>query len=74
MAYRILRRLPFTILILSLLFLTALLTSSHTQQLTQTWMNRLGFAPVDLLALDLVRLFTSAITTSGGIVFWQACA
>lgn len=65
-------RLPFTIVMLALLWLTALHTNTHLPQLTQAWMNRLGFAPIDLLALDLGQLFTSAVTTGGGIVFWQA--
>ncbi|OGO31681.1 MAG: hypothetical protein A2Z16_10080 [Chloroflexi bacterium RBG_16_54_18] len=72
MILRILRRLPFTILMLTLLWLTALLTKTHSAQLTGDWMDLLGFAPADLLALDVWRLFTSAVTTNGGIVFCQA--
>jgi hypothetical protein len=68
------RRLPFTILMLVLLGLTAIFTHTHSAPLSAIWIDRLGFAPADLLALDLGRLFTSAVTTNGGIVFWEAFA
>jgi hypothetical protein len=68
----ILRRFPFTLTMLALLGLTAILTNTQIATISAEWLDRLGFAPVDLLALDLVRLFTSALVTSGGRVFWEA--
>jgi hypothetical protein len=50
----------------------ALLTNTHTDNLTPYWLNRLGFAPVDVWVLRWQRLFTSALVTSGGWIFWQA--
>ena len=68
----LLRRFPFTLTMLVLLGLTAILTNTQVATISTKWLNRLGFAPVDLLALDLGRLFTSALVTSGGRVFWEA--
>ncbi len=68
----LLRRFPFTLTMLVLLGLTAILTNTQVATISTEWLNRLGFAPVDLLALDLGRLFTSALVTSGGRVFWEA--
>ena len=68
----ILRRLPFTLTMLTLLGLTAILTHTQFATISNKWLNRLGFAPFDLLALDLGRLFTSALVTSGGRVFLEA--
>jgi hypothetical protein len=59
---------------LALLGLTAIWTGTHTAAISAKWLDRLGFAPLDLLALDLGRLFTSALVTSGGRVFWEALA
>ena len=67
-----LRRLPFTLTMLVLMGLTAILTNTHAATISAEWLDRLGFAPVDLFALDLGRLFTSALVTSGGRVFWEA--
>ncbi|MGD8403595.1 MAG: hypothetical protein PVJ21_08035 [Anaerolineales bacterium] len=68
----ILKRFPFTLTMLALLGLTALWTNTHTGTISAEWLDRLGFAPLDLLALNLGRLFTSALVTSGGRVFWEA--
>jgi len=68
----ILRRFPFTLTMLTLLGLTATWTHTHTAAISAEWLDRLGFAPFDLLALNLGRLFTSALVTSGGRVFWEA--
>jgi hypothetical protein len=57
---------------LLLLVLVAWLTDSHTGQLSAAWLNRLGFAPRDLLVLNWERLVTSALVTSGGRVFGEA--
>lgn len=68
------KRFPFTLIMLGLLTVAAFLTDTHTGQLSAEWLDRVGFAPTDLLALDLERLFTSAVVTSGGSVFLQALA
>ena len=68
----ILRRLPFTLTMLTLLGLTAILTNTQFATISNKWLDRLGFAPLDLLVLDLGRLITSALVTAGGRVFWEA--
>jgi hypothetical protein len=68
----IIRRIPFTLTMLLLLGLAAILTNTQVTSISAEWLDRLGFAPVDLFALDLGRLFTSALVTSGGRVFWEA--
>lgn len=68
----ILQRFPFTLTMLVLLCIIGILTNTHTEALSADWLNRLGFAPLDLLALDLGRLFTSALVTNGGWIFWEA--
>ena len=66
------RRLSFTLIMLTALLAGALATNTHTDDLSPHWLNRLGFAPADIWFLRLERLFTSALITSGGWVFWQA--
>ena len=68
------KRFPFTLTMLCLLTLAAFLTNTHSGPLSTQWLDRVGFAPIDLLALDLGRIFTSAVVTSGGVVFWEALA
>ena len=68
----ILRRLPFTLMMLTLLGLTAIWTHTQFAAISVEWLDRLGFAPFDLLALNLGRLLTSALVTAGGRVFWEA--
>jgi len=68
----ILRRFPFTLTMLVLLGLTAILTNTQVATISAEWLDRLGFAPIDLLTLNLGRLFTSALVTSGGRIFWEA--
>ena len=68
----ILRRFPFTLMMLTLLGLTAIWTHTHAASISAKWLDRLGFAPFDLLALNLGRLITSALVTAGGWVFWEA--
>jgi len=67
-----LRRIPFTLLMLGGLGLTALLTNTYFEQITFHWLNLTGFAPNDLWYWRMERMFTSALVTSGGRVFWQA--
>jgi hypothetical protein len=69
---KLLRRFPFTLTMLVLLGLTAIWTNTQAATISTEWLDRLGFAPIDLLALNLGRLFTSALVTSGGRVFWEA--
>jgi hypothetical protein len=70
--FRFFHRIPFTLVMLLLLTLVALMTSTHLGQLPTHLLNRLGFAPRDLLQGNLERMFTSALVTSGGVVFWEA--
>lgn len=65
-------RIPFTLVMLFSLLMAALLTNTYFDQITHHWLNRIGFAPNDLWYWRLERLFTSAIVTSGGKVFWEA--
>jgi len=50
----------------------ALVTNTYLEQITVPWLNRIGFAPNDLWYWRLERMFTSALVTSGGRVFWEA--
>lgn len=67
-----LRRIPFTLTILAILTVVALFTNTTFQSITDHWLYRTGFAPNDLWYGRVERLFTSALVTSGGIVFWEA--
>jgi len=69
---KFIRRVPFTLAILLILSLVAIWTDTHLGQISTEWVNRLGFAPLDLIKLNLERILTSALVTSGGRVFWQA--
>ena len=66
------RRLPFTLITLAGLFIGALATNTYLNQITHHWLNHTGFAPNDLWYGRLERMFTSALVTSGGRVFWEA--
>jgi hypothetical protein len=55
-----------------LLLLVAWWTNSYVQELTQEWVNRLGFAPRDFWFLRWWRLILSALVTGGGVTFWFA--
>jgi len=68
----VLRRVPFTLTMLLLLILVAWLTDTQTGHLSTAWLNRLGFAPRDLLILNWEHLVTSVLVTVGGRVFWEA--
>ncbi len=67
-----LRRFPFTLVTLFVLGISALITNTYFEQITHHWLNRTGFAPNDLWYWRLERIFTSAVVTSGGVVFWEA--
>lgn len=68
----LLRRFPFTLVTSSSLVIVALLTNTYFENITHHWLNRTGFAPNDLWYWRIERMFSSALVTSGGIVFWQA--
>jgi len=70
--HRLAARLPFTLVMLCGMALTGLLTNTYVETITHHWLNRTGFAPKDLWYWRLERLFTSALVTSGGKVFWEA--
>ena len=65
-------RFPFTLTILALLVIIALVTNTAFETITHHWLNHTGFAPNDLWYGRIERLFSSALVTSGGIVFWEA--
>ncbi len=67
-----LRRFPVTLSLLIMLALAAVFTNSHIRRLEATWLARLGFAARDIWEVRWGRLFTSALVTLGGSVFWQA--
>ena len=54
------------------LILIAFLTHTYFDQIALEWIERIGFAPNDLWYWRVERLFTSAMVTLGGWVFWQA--
>jgi hypothetical protein len=67
-----LQRIPFTLLTLTGLVISALVTNTTFQAITHHWLNHTGFAPNDLWYGNIERMFTSALVTSGGVVFWEA--
>jgi hypothetical protein len=67
-----LSRFPFTLAMLAGLVIGALVTNTYFQSITHHWLNRAGFSPDDLWYWRLGRLFTSALVTEGGNVFWEA--
>jgi hypothetical protein len=69
---QLLRRFPFTLLMLVVLGATAVSTNTHLSTLTKGWLSRLGYAPRDLWLFNWERLITSALVTFGQSVFWQA--
>jgi len=65
-------RFIFTLSSLAGFSLVALLTGTHLGSISSLWLERLGFAPNDLQAGSVERLFTSAVVTQGGSAFWEA--
>jgi hypothetical protein len=65
-------RLPFTLVMLSVVAMAGMFTNTTFEQITHHWLNRVGFAPNDLWYWRLDRVFASALVTSGGVVFWEA--
>lgn len=66
------RRLPVTSSLLAALAAVALFTNSFSQRLSPAWLLRLGYSVQDLWEWRWGRLLTTALTTHGGSVFWQA--
>jgi len=71
---QIIRRIPFTLVMVGLLLLVAWGTHSFFQELARTWVGRLGFAPRDFWFFRWERLILSALVTSGGSIFWFGLA
>ena len=67
-----LKRIPFTLVMLVLLGIGALVTNTTFESITHHWLQRTGFAPNDLCYWRIERMVTSALVTSGGKVFWEA--
>jgi hypothetical protein len=67
-----LRRIPFTLTLLTAMGIVAIMTDAHLAPLEARWLDRFGFASTDLFAVDLGRIATSAITTHGQAIFWRA--
>ncbi len=65
-------RLPFTILALAGLLIRGIYTGSAYTMLPHRVIQRVGFAPEDLLDFGWRRLITSAFFTHGGSEFWLA--
>lgn len=72
MVKRVILRLPFTWISLGVLGGVALWTDTVAFSLSFHWLNHFGFAARDLWLGRMERLFTSALVTSGGRVFWEA--
>jgi hypothetical protein len=68
----VISRLPFTLTTLACLVIVASVTNTSFQEVSKHWLNRAGFAPNDLWYWRIERMFTSALVTSGGKVFWEA--
>lgn len=65
-------RLRFTLLLLAALGVAAVITNTQLQLLSARTLEKIGFAPRDIFALDLWRAFTSALVTNGGATFYLA--
>lgn len=63
------RRYPVTLLLVVAMTVAAVATGTVAGGLPQRLVNRLGFAPSDFWAVDLWRMFTSALVTHGRMVF-----
>ncbi len=69
---QVIRRIPFSLVMLVLLLLVAWGTHSYFQELAREWVARLGFAPRDFWFFRWEQLILSALMTSGGAIFWFA--
>ncbi len=66
----VIKRLPFTLIMVAILLLVAWWTHSYVEELAREWVSRLGFAARDFWLLRWERLILSALVTSGGSIFW----
>ena len=71
---RVVRRLPFTWLMLAGLSMVAAFTDTGVAEISRHWLNRLGYAPRDLVYMHWDRLLASAVVTGGDGAFWEALA
>ncbi|HVO71937.1 MAG TPA: rhomboid family intramembrane serine protease [Aggregatilineaceae bacterium] len=69
---RILRRIPFTLATLIVIFLVALVTNPSFGTISDVWIQRLGYAPRDLFHLRLYRLVTSVLLIANARSYAQA--
>ena len=69
---RLLRRLPFTLLLLLVLAAAALWTDTHSERISPGFLRRFGYAPRDLWLWNWAPLLTSALVTHGRQAFWGA--
>ncbi len=63
-------RVPFTLVAMGGLAIRAIRTNSASGELPQRVLQRVGFAPRDLLLFGWHRLISSAMFTHGGVEFW----
>lgn len=63
-------RVPFTLVAMGGLTFRAIRTNSASGELPQRVLQRVGFAPRDLLLFGWHRLISSAMFTHGGVEFW----
>jgi hypothetical protein len=70
----VIRRLPFTLIVLITMSLIGVATGSILVDLSQQLLGHLGFSAHDLWVLRWQRLFTSSLVTTGGAAFWEGLA
>jgi uncharacterized membrane protein (DUF441 family) len=66
------RRYRSTLVLVSALVASALITGTVLGGLSNRMLDLVGFAPIDLWEMDVLRVFTSALVTHGGLVFVAA--
>jgi len=71
-AGKIARRVPFTLVMVAVLTVFALITDTIRAEISAEWVWRLGFAPSDFWLLNWGRMVSSALVTSGGRLFWAS--
>ena len=66
---------PFAATTCALIGVTGFFTLTATgRSITTHTLQQVGWAPRDLVALDIGRMLFSALVTNGGLVFWMALA
>ena len=71
---RLLRRLPFTSILLITIFAIAIGTGTLVTPIDPALRRIFGFAPIHLPGLEWYRLFTSALLTTGGSALYTSTA